>query len=244
MKTTKWLLIFASAVLMLTSCKKKGGVFCYSATGDQVIETRDVSNFSSIDLSMDADVYFQQSNEYSVEVHASENLQDIIQTKVKGNRLSISLKNKKCLKGDSDVEVYVTAPDLSKLSISGTGTVYSLRQFNCSSLDVNISGSGELEFDSLACQDFSADISGSGEIYLMGTGTSDKQTIDISGSGCFKGFEMPTLESKINISGSGNCEVNVVNSINARISGSGEVRYKGNPSIDSNISGSGSIKKY
>ena len=108
MKTTKFILILIAASLTMTACKKKGGLFCYSETGDVVIENRELSNFSEIDLAMAADVHVVQSNEYSVEVHASENLQKIIQTKVKGDRLVISLKNKKCLKGNNDIDIYVS----------------------------------------------------------------------------------------------------------------------------------------
>lgn len=244
MKTNKFILIAIVASLAFSSCKKKGGLFCYSSTGDAVIETRDVSNFSEVDLAMAADVYITESNNYSVEIHASQNLQEIIKTKVKGNRLIIDLKNNKCLKGNSDVVVYVSAPNFEALSVSGAGTIYANNKLNSSNLDINISGAGEIEMDSLLTDNFSANISGSGEIFVVGLDTASTQEIDISGSGSFKGFAFPTQSSDIRISGSGDCEVNVISSLKARISGAGEVRYMGSPSVDSDVSGSGTIKKY
>ena len=244
MKATKFILILMVAFTVFTSCKKKGGLFCYSSKGDTVVETRDVSSFSSVDLAMAADVYIQESNEYSVEIHASQNLQDIIKTKIKGDRLIIELKNNKCLKGSSDVDVYVTAPNFDGLSVSGAGTIYAFNKLNSPKMDIDISGAGEIEIDSLLNNDFSAKISGSGEMFVVGLDTSDTQEIKISGSGSFKGFAMPALSSDIRISGSGDCEVNVINSLSARISGSGDVRYMGKPLVDSDISGAGTIKKY
>ena len=194
MKTNKFILIALLSSLALISCKKKGGLFCYSSTGDKVIETRVVSNFSEVDLAMAADVHLTESSNYSVEIHASQNLQEIIKTKVKGDRLIIELKNKKCLKGDSDVDVYISAPNFDALSVSGSGTIYSSKKLNSPNLDINISGAGEIEIDSLITDNFSANISGSGEIFVVGLDTASIQEIDISGSGSFKGFAFPTAK--------------------------------------------------
>ena len=243
MKTLKIALIIATSSLVLVGCKK-GGVFCYSPKGEVITETRNVSSFTEIDLATDADIYVTQSDVYSVSVTAAENLLPIIKTEVKGNRLLVDLKKNKCLKGNSNVVVNVAAPQIVGLSVSGSGIIFVQKELTTSFLDIDISGSGKIEIDSLITNDFSARISGSGEMTVRSTDTTANQEINISGSGSFHGYNMPTLNSDVNISGSGNCELNVSQKIKARISGSGKVTYKGTPTVDSDISGSGTIKPY
>lgn len=243
MKILKITLIALTAMSTITSCKK-GGVFCYGPNGNQITEQRNLSNFDEIDLGMAADVYLAESSDFSVSVSASDNLMEIIETKVIGDRLLIDLKNNKCLKGNSDVVFYISAPNIDGISVSGSGKIIAEGKLNSPKMDIDISGSGKIEMDSLMTDDFSANISGSGEIYVVGLDTASKQDLNISGSGNFHGFDMPVMHSDIDISGSGKCEVHVISSLKARISGSGEVRYMGTPSVDSNISGSGTIKQY
>jgi hypothetical protein len=243
MKTIKITIIALGLLSSITSCKK-GGVFCYGASNTITTESRTINNFDEVELGLAGDVYITKSDVYSVQIEASDNLHDIIQTKVSGSELEIDLKNNKCLKGNTNIKVYITMPELAGLSVSGSGGVYVSSFFDSNSMDIDISGSGEIEMDSLKVNTFEANISGSGEMLIHGIDTCQNQELNISGSGKFRGYDMLTNNSDIDISGSGNCEVNVIESIKARISGSGKVTYKGSPAIDSNISGSGSIQPY
>jgi len=243
MKTLKITLIALAGLATITSCKK-GGVFCYGANGNTTTETRTASNFDEVELAMAGDVYITKADNYSVQIEASDNLHEIIETKVSGSELEIDLQNNKCLKGNSNVKIYITMPELTGLTVSGSGGIYVSSFFDSNSMDIDISGSGEIEMDSLKVNSFDANISGSGEMLIHGVDTCNNQKLNISGSGKFRGYDMITAHSDINISGSGDCEVNVVESIKAKISGSGNVTYKGTPTVDSNISGSGSIRQY
>lgn len=243
MKTNKIVVFACGALLLFTACKK-GGAFCYSPKGENITEVRALENFSKIELGMSADLYVSQGADYQVKIESSENIMGIIETKVSGNKLKIDLKNNKCLRGNSMVKVFVQLPSLNALSVSGSGQVYVLNQIHTSSLDIDISGSGDVTIDSLNAQYISENVSGSGRLYLKSTDTLIQQTINISGSGKIEAFGMPTLETKIKISGSGEGRIHVIDYMDAHISGSGNIFYMGHPTINQHISGSGKVTPY
>ena len=232
------------ALLSVTGCKKKGGLFCYKSNGDIKTEVRVHEGFDEVSLSTSADVKIIQGENYSVEVIASENILPIIKTKVSGSTLKIDLKNNTCLKSKDDIKVNVIMPELKGLNISGSGEIRMPNKMTTNDLDVKISGSGDIVADSLFNNDLSVNISGSGDLFLESLDTSHSNDIRISGSGKLNLFGMPVLKSTVNISGSGQCDLNVVESLDVKISGSGDLRYIGNPSVYQTISGSGSVRPY
>ena len=242
MKTLK-ISIILFVLLGLNSCKK-GGLVCYRENGEVTTETRNVEGFTKISMSTQADLYIQQGPTNSVEVEASSNLQEIITTTVKSNTLDIDLKKGKCLKGNPSIKVYVTAPSIEALNHSGSGNIYAYHQITSSSMDLTISGSGNMRLDSLSAQTIAAKISGSGNIDLKGKDTSDNLSATLSGSGNITALELPVNIATVNVSGSGNCKLLVKQQLKANISGSGDVLYSGNPIIDSSVSGSGSVRPY
>jgi hypothetical protein len=243
MKKLKITLGICTLMLLIGSCKK-GGVFCYQPDGNITSQERIHSDFSKIALGMAADLYVTQGEEYAVSIEASNNLMEIIETKVSGTTLVIDLKRGKCIKNNYDVKVYITLPDLQTLSISGSGDVFIPNKLITDDLKLDISGSGSLELDSLEANDLSTTISGSGDLYITAIDTIESQTIKISGSGEIHTFDVPAKDVSIRVSGSGECEVFAIETLEVDISGSGDVIYKGNPVIDQRISGSGSIKPY
>ena len=114
MKTIKLGLIIAIAASTFVSCKKNGG-FCFKGNGDIVTEERDLSDFTQISLSTSADVYYTQADEYSVKVEASQNLMEIIETKVEGSKLKIKRKKGTCLRGNNPIRIYVNSPDIETI---------------------------------------------------------------------------------------------------------------------------------
>jgi hypothetical protein len=243
MKTVKLGVLGLIVALSLGSCKK-GGVFCYSGNGTETTETRDVNDFTKIDLGLPAELVYVQSDNYSVQIEASENLMEFIKTDVKSNTLTIEFKKNKCYKEKNPIKIYISSPTIKGISISGSGTVTSKNKLTSNDLDLNISGSGDMFLDSLDIQNLDVKISGSGELEANGFNTIESEKISISGSGKMNLFDLPALTSDVNVSGSGNCDVNVINSLKVDISGSGNVRYKGVPTVKSNVSGSGNVSAF
>ncbi|WP_205504298.1 head GIN domain-containing protein [Rufibacter psychrotolerans] len=207
-------------------------------------QTRNVGPFKKIGLAYPADVVLRQGNTHSVKVEGDADQLEQLITEVENDRLSIRRKDRdkeiNWNNGKKRVTIYITAPTIEGLAVSGSGKIKGEGTFKASSLDLAVSGSGSIQLNARV-DEVSSRISGSGSIELEGEGK--QSTVSISGSGSLKGYNFKTSASQVSISGSGTSEVNATTSLKTSISGSGRVFYEGTPSVDSRVSGSGSVKK-
>lgn len=222
--------------IVFNSCEKIKG------KGDSVTETREVSGYSGIGLAISATLYFSSGPDYSLEIQGQPNVLERILTRVEGNTLVIRLKSGIILGVHDPIRIYVTAPDVHDISISGSGDIYVDNLWSGSDLWASISGSGNISVSAMETGRFNGNISGSGNIRVLG-GLADQEYLKISGSG---DINMQYVEAGIVYtvtSGSGDMYVNALNILDVTISGSGDVFYLGNPAINTHISGSGSVRK-
>ncbi len=209
---------------------------CENGRGEVVSEILEVPYFSGIHLRIDADVYISQGDDSEVIFDGQLNILDELEIYVHNDVLIIDTDH--CIRDHRPIEIIITNPDWFEIGISGSGDVVSENQLTTTFLDVNISGSGDMDLDVDAAE-LDIDVSGSGDIYL--TGESRELDYRASGSGDLRSFGHLTERADINISGSGDVEVSVEEFLDIRISGSGNVYFKGNPSISSSVSGSGDV---
>jgi hypothetical protein len=224
------------APLLFNSCEKVKG------KGDVVTETRSVGTYSAVDLSMDAIVYFTPGEDFALKLSGQQNVLDVIETEVEASRLVIRVQSGIVLGNHKQVTVYVTAPDVSSLNISGSGDIFQEGGWTGDDLFLNISGSGIIRMDSVSANRLFATISGSGSMNAI-TGRCDREELNISGSGNIDLRYVPCGTVYTRTSGSGTTYVNAISLLDVTISGSGDVWYYGEPSVSIHISGSGNVRK-
>ncbi len=206
-------------------------------------EKRQVDGFDEVSMGISGDLYLKQGSTISLELEGdSDDLEDVI-TEVKNGSLVIRYKNNKGWSfGRDRVTIYLTMPEISSVSLGGSGKIIGENTIESDDLYLSVSGSGRIELK-LEADDLTQKISGSGNIEV--SGSADRAEISISGSGNLDALDMEVDEYEVKISGSGKCKINVGDSLEANISGSGSVYYKGDPDrIRSNVSGSGKVKPY
>ena len=205
-------------------------------------ETRDVKGFTKISYGISGNLNIKIGPQFSVVLEGDKgDLREVI-TDVSDGRLRIRMENWR-FNFNEKVNAYVTLPELTGLSVSGSGRAEILDPIkNADDLDLSVSGSGKLYTKELEVDKFDCSISGSGDIVIAGTGSADSGEISISGSGGYNApdFEIDHLD--VSVSGSGSCLCKAGDSLTARISGSGNVSYNGNPKIDARVSGSGHVR--
>ncbi|TSJ44877.1 head GIN domain-containing protein [Fluviicola chungangensis] len=238
MKSLKCML---PAILLLamsfTSCKKN--LFnSIKGKGETVTETRNLSGFNKISLSIDGDVNYVQDTVYFVEISAQQNVLDVITTQVSAGELKID--SRRWIRKHNGITILVHSPDLRAMDLSGSGNIASFFDIVTTGLELNVSGSGNITLAAVHTDELEVNISGSGNIAVSG-GTVTGQKATISGSGNITMDDLKATDSDAKISGSGNISLWAVNQLKASISGSGDIRYKGNPVINTSISGSGSL---
>lgn len=222
-------------VLFLSSC---GDVL--RGEGETVSRTRTVAAFDAVDVQGKFDVFLTQGPAQDILIEGQENIVSQITTRVSNGKLLIEFDRKR-VKINTPVRIYLTTPNLTEVLLSGSNTVKGLTDWNVNNFKVRASGSGNIFFTLRNAQHVESRISGSGKVTL--TGNAESYDGEISGSGDIKAYDLQTKTADVSVSGSGRCELTVTENLKARISGSGKVRYRGTPAIDSHISGSGSVSK-
>ena len=195
------LLLIGLSLLAFASCSEKD----ITGNGLVISEVRAVNQFHSIKSEISADIYLTQDASQSLRLETNENVMAILDTRVVNGELRI--ESDYIIKRTDQVQVYISATDFRKISITGSGSMESMNCMDLDDLELIISGSANINFCGVA-DNFKSKISGSGDINAYGLAT---KTADLT------------------ITGSGKIELTVSETLDARITGSGDVRYKGNP---------------
>jgi len=230
-----WVMILGSTSLHAQKWQKVRG------EGPAVKQDRDGGTFNEIHTHGSFNVQITDAATNSVKVEAQQNLQEYIEVENKGGELHIRNKQGYNIQPDGEITIFVSAPSLKGIYLSGSGNVISTNQLNGSDVFViKSAGSGNVTID-LETADLKASISGSGNVTLKGK-TSDLEG-RIAGSGNIRARELQSANTSVQISGSGSAEVVATQKLNTNIAGSGDVKYWGDASVDSKVRGSGSVSR-
>lgn len=230
------ILLLGLMALAFTSCEKVRG------EGPVVTENRDVSSFSGIDLRCEADLYYRNAPDYSVEISGQQNVLDVVETYTSEGRLVIRYRGDVRMRSHERLHIQVTAPSVTKLHVRGSGEIMTSGPLSPSRIDMDVDGSGSIRVSELAANHIDAEVVGSGNIRVANGSASDVETL-VSGSGDIDLAGVQAGEATTVTSGSGDTRLHVADRLKSTISGSGDVFYRGNPTIETHISGSGRVIK-
>ncbi len=239
MKTTKTFLIIFS-LLLLASTGLMGS--CIDITGEKgdgnvVKEDRQVSGFTSLEVSGAFQVFLYQGKSESLTVEADQNLMPLIKTEVKGDRLKIYTEGS--IKKATKMNIYLTFEELEMIDISGAVSIKSDDMLHFDELVLDGSGASEIHLN-MDVAVLNADFSGASEIDLAGSAKS--ASFDLSGASEIDAYEFVIAHCELDVSGAAEANIHVSDNLEVDISGAASVRYKGNPRVSSDISGAGSLK--
>lgn len=211
---------------------------------DRARQTRTVEAFTEVVFGVPGTLHLRQGDERSVEVEASREALDHLETTVEDGTLQIRDDSNffERMFGDRDeieVNVYVTARTLSVVSVLGAGTILGETPVEGASLNVNSAGSGTIELD-VRVADLSANVAGSGTFRLRGT--ADTMDIRMTGSGTVEAADLVVAVGTVEVMGAGDTVLHVTDRLSARIMGAGDLEYQGSPKVESSIMGSGEVR--
>lgn len=231
----KFLLVvlLLGALLTFTSCTA-----VVKGSGNIVSESRQVSNFERIILNGSGEVIVTQGGSETLNIETDDNVMKHLEVEVENGALKLGFKPGVSVFSYTRLVFYVGVDDLNGLTISGSGDIEA-DSLQTERLEATISGSGDIQITELNADSVVANISGSGEINLFGEITA--QDVNISGSGKYLAGEVCSSSVRVGVSGSGDATVCAVDTLDSNISGSGSVNYYGRPSVNSQSSGSGRL---
>ena len=209
-------------------------------SGNLQTESRAVSGFTGIGLSIPGRVEITQGDRESLSITADDNLLAEIETVVERGTLKIRFRNSTSVSRIKQIRIAITAKAIDSLTVSGSGDIVAA-SLRTGELKVAISGSGDVKLSALTATAVTVSIGGSGD--FSADGKADSLTANIAGSGDVKAGKLAAQSVKVSVAGSGDAVVWARDDLNVSVVGSGDVRYYGDPSVQRSIVGSGSVKR-
>jgi hypothetical protein len=245
-------------LLQLTSCGDNG-IGCIRGNGPSTTETRDIKDFTQVQIQVNAEVFLIEDSVYKVEINGPENLLSNVVSNVQNGQLL--MRNRHCVAGRSKLTIRIHAPSIADVTVDGSADVTLTKKNSSvlSSSSFKVNGSGDIHVNGIVYADnvytkvngsgeihlnteskwMSSSVVGSGDINLSGNTATHES--DITGSGDIESFNLTCRDGYADISGSGEIQCQVTDNLDVSISGSGTVAYKGWPKINTRISGSGKV---
>jgi hypothetical protein len=208
-------------------------------------QARNTGYFNQLHFDGAYTIFLSQGDSCSVKVEAEPKTLAKVTTEVKNGTLKVDTKDHGwfcfgCHR-NKDVTIYIKVKDLKSIEIDGSADVNGKGKIVCDTLELSISGSGNINLDTES-KALETSIAGSGDMEL--SGKTKAFNADVAGSGDVKAFDLTADKCKVSIAGSGDCQVNAVLELGISIAGSGDVAYKGNPAkVRNSVSGSGEVTK-
>jgi hypothetical protein len=228
------ILISFLPVIIFCSCQSISG------SGNIVTQTRHLNQFEGVKASGSIDIEVMNDQSQLVKVEADDNIMPYIITKVEDGMLDVHLKPN-FMYHDINAKVYVSSSVLSKLSVSGSGSITSKDTLrDADEIEFKVGGSGDIDAF-VEAPSIIAKIGGSGTVTLHGR-TKDLNC-SIGGSGDIKCANLLSEKTTASITGSGTAHVYASVHLVAKVTGSGDIYYSGNPtSPEIHATGSGSVQ--
>jgi hypothetical protein len=232
--------LIAAFLILLSS----GAIAQDAMINDKNAQVRNVSGFNAIRISGSIDVYLTQGNSEAVAVSASEEkFRDRIKTEVVNGTLKIYYDNEKfnLTTANRKLRAYVSVKDINRLEVSGASDLKISGTLTASALQLNISGSSDLE-GSLKVGDLRLVASGASDAKIKGSVTT--LNVEASGASDIKGYDLTVDECTAKASGASDINLTVNKQISAQASGASSVYYKGDAVMkEVHTSGASSVGK-
>jgi len=208
-------------------------------SGNVVSENYDLSGFESVTVQDGVNLIVTQGDVYSVEIMADDNVLELLEVEVtERGSLEVGLEDFVWLSDAEPIMLHVTMPEVTTLSVEGSGGIESVGLIESERLILRIFGSGDISVQARA-DELSSRILGSGDISV--SGIADEYDVTIEGSGSVDAFSLIAKDVSASIFGSGDMELYATETLDVTIDGSGDVRYKGSAVVSQDIGGSGSV---
>lgn len=181
--------------------------------------------FNKIVLDGALDVEFSQASRGGVAIKGRKSIVENVKVKVKNQTLYLSLDEKDWFRVDHSekADIYVSSPDLISVVMRGAGDFEAKNLLDTDTLNVELNGAGNIDFDRIVCD----------EAYLI-----------VKGAGNLEVDKLTANRTKIAMLGVGNADVEFKNAghVDCLLSGVGNIDLEGTvKSLSKNVRGTGNI---
>lgn len=210
--------------------------------GKVITTPLNLGDFKTIDVEGAVRVVFTQDTVCHVTAYGNEKAIEKYDVTVEEGELNVTLKDfsGKINRNTPPMTIYVSAPTLKKLEVSGAGDVdLENKIVQAESLSIKVRGAGDIDIESLEVKDLDLEISGAGDVDIKWMKAEDV-SMEISGAGDLNGTLIARdIESEV--SGAGDIDMNVdCRKVKANVKGAGDIKLTGKCKILQKSSGKAS----
>jgi Putative auto-transporter adhesin, head GIN domain len=226
----KRLLLLLTAILAI-GCESD----CYKNNGSFSKESRQISNFHSIQVKNNISVILQKSNLVSgIQIEAGTNLLSKIKTTVQDSVLILENTNACNWVRDQRqaVKIYINYQQLRYIDFRSFGTLISLDTVSQRKLEILHQGQNDLELK-VKIDTLNITLKELGDVKL--SGTCKTLALSQSGYGFFRCRNLVADQCEIIHNGEGNVEIAVLSKLKVDIKNVGNIIYFGQPTIIESI---------
>ena len=205
-------------------------------------QERTLEPFSAIELKGVGDLHIEQGDFAPLRIEAEEETLGELATDVSGDKLVIRLDPWKAFRlwgASRRADFYLTVPDLTAVTISGSGTA-DMPSFSAHRLELTVNGAGNMRAN-IGVNELKVSIAGSGDFRV--TGIAHKQEVRITGAGTYEAAELQSRDASVSIGGAGKARVRASETLDVSIGGAGTVSYAGTPRVTQRIGGFGKVEQ-
>lgn len=217
---------------------------CTSSEPDSVAtETFPISDFSSLNLELIGEVFYEQADSFYLHASGSSILIEALKVSDSKGELSIGLKNRrKYSSSKKELVIRVGSPRLRSITFKSIGTLHLKNYFAGDELSIINHGVGKIKIDD--CQVGTFNLTSKSLGLVEAKGRANKTFIDSDGLGKIDFSEFESKNTTVISTGVGNLSVYARESIDISVSGIGNVSYYGNPEeVKTDVSGMGKITR-
>ena len=203
-------------LLILCSCLVMG----FHGRGQELSETRALPAFQELHLNGSLLLILSKGRAYSLKISGSDTSEfSRVRSEVSHGILHIWYTNNRFFAKNRNLRVFVTAPSLDRVDLTGSGMVESRSVWTSDSLSLKLNGSGQIVLDGhsdliqadlegsgrmrlrTTCRRLKARLMGSGNLTL--SGTSGNAALEVDGSGLMDARTLKSRHETRRILGSG-----------------------------------------
>jgi hypothetical protein len=233
-------ILLLCAALVSAGC---AGMTLPPGSGNVVREERSVAEFTAISVCCGMQLEFTQGDQTTVELEGDDNLLAEVETVMEGDQLIVRFQRPFTVfsfMGNERIRVYVTAPTLEGLDLSG-GAHGKAAAIETETLRLMASGGSQVDIDLLQADDFVVDLSGGAEVAIT-DGTVVRQAVEASGGSQYHLENVQSSSAELNFSGGSQATIRVSETLRIDASGGSQIAYHGAPTVDQNSSGGSQVR--
>ncbi|MEN8225242.1 MAG: head GIN domain-containing protein, partial [Bacteroidota bacterium] len=164
-------------------------------------ETREVAEFTGIDVGGAFTIYLSQGDESKIVVETASDHLDKVLTEVNNGILDISSKG---IRNFNKLNVYITCPEISSLNVHGAAELKGNTSFEGNTIMIKSSGASTTKLE-LYYDEVISDVSGAATLILSGEASMHKAKV--SGAADLKASELTTELTKATTTGASTAHV-------------------------------------